>query len=648
MATELAKAYVQIIPSAQGIKGAIEQELGGAATTAGQSSGELLGKNLVGALKKAVAAAGIGAIVKSALEEGGKIQQSFGGLETIYGEEAAAGLKNYARLAAEAGISANDYAEQAVSFGAALKASYGGDTVKAAQAANAAIMAVADNSAKMGTDISSVTAAFQGFAKGQYTLLDNLKLGYGGTKSEMERLLADAEKFSGIHYDIDNLGDVYSAIGVIQEQLGVAGVAAEEAKTTFSGAFGAMQASAKNFLASLALGEGVGFALGQLLTTAETFVFNNLLPLIGNLITSIPEAVSAAAPVLMDAVQNLLTQLSGLFSADSIQMGVDTITNFVNGIMEQAPQLIQTAGGVIWQFVDGVLAAAPELLTAAGETIGQFVAGIMENLPSIIDSANNVMVMFLTSMRTRIPEIIVAAGEAISSFLSGVLSNLPAVVDSGINLIQNWVTGMNNNKQAILNAIVDAIKGILSTIVQNLPQILEAGIKILASLAAGIVQAIPNVIAAIVGLVGKIGQEFTKVDWGTVGRNILEGIAKGLTGGARIIIDAAKNAARNALNAAKNFLGIESPSKVFRDQVGAMMAEGMAEGFEDNVPTAEIQTALKPMTSIVPEAFSGSQYSYGGFTINVYGAPGQDVNALADIISDRINAQIARGRAVFA
>jgi hypothetical protein len=238
MATELGKAYVQIIPSAKGISGSISESLGGETEKAGKSAG----LNLAGAIKGAIAAAGIGTAIKSALDAGGDLQQSFGGLETIYGEAAEA-AKKYSTEAVKAGISANDYAEQAVSFGAALKQAYGGDTTKAMEAANTAILDMTDNAAKMGTPIENIQNAYQGFAKQNYTMLDNLKLGYGGTKQEMERLLEDATKLSGVEYDMSNLGDVYDAIHVIQEDLGLTGVAAKEASSTFTGSLAAMKAA---------------------------------------------------------------------------------------------------------------------------------------------------------------------------------------------------------------------------------------------------------------------------------------------------------------------------------------------------------------------------------------------------------------------
>ena len=246
--SELGNAYVQIIPSMRGIKGNLEKELGDASESAGKSSGSRFGQ----ALKTAAigAAAGIGVAMKAAVDAGADLQQSFGGLETIYGD-AAEQAKIFAAQASTMGVSANDYAEQAVSFGAALKMAFGGDTTKAVEAANTAIMDMTGNAAKMGTPLESIQNAYQGFAKGNYNMLDNLKLGYGGTKEEMERLLADAQKISGVEYKLDNLGDVYDAIHVIQGELGLTGVAAEEASTTFSGSLGAMKAAATNVLATI-------------------------------------------------------------------------------------------------------------------------------------------------------------------------------------------------------------------------------------------------------------------------------------------------------------------------------------------------------------------------------------------------------------
>lgn len=322
---DLGKAYVEIVPSAKGIKGKIEKELSGGGA-AGESAGKNLGGKLLSGLKTVFAAAAVGKIVKDTFEAGGALQQSFGGLDTIYGD-AAAGAKEYARLAAAAGISANDYAEQAVSFGAALKAAYGGDTEAAMEAANVAILDMADNAAKMGTPLESLQNAYQGFARGQYTMLDNLKLGYGGTQAEMQRLLADAEKISGVHYDISNLGDVYSAIHVIQGELGLTGVAATEAQTTLTGSFGALKASWTNVMAALTTGEGLDTAMQNLSASVGNFA-NNILTMLGNIIPQIPTFMQSFASAIIDNAPQLL--------ASGLEMVLQLAIGFVNSI----PQLI--------------------------------------------------------------------------------------------------------------------------------------------------------------------------------------------------------------------------------------------------------------------------------------------------------------------
>ena len=339
--TSIGKAYVQIVPTAKGISNDIESRLGSEVGDSGEKAGVSFGKKMIGALGKAGVVAAVGKLFKDSIAEGANLQQSFGGLETLYGD-AADQAKEYAYEAAKAGISANDYAEQAVSFGASLKAAFGGDTAKAVEAANTAIMDMTDNAAKMGTPIENIQNAYQGFAKGQYTMLDNLKLGYGGTKTEMERLLADASKLSGVEYNIDNLGDVYDAIHVIQEDLGLTGVAADEAATTFSGSFGAMQASAKNLLADLALGEAIGPDIQALGESIKTFVTGNLLPMVGNVASQIPEILASLPGFIGDMIPEIIT------------VGAEIVANLAQSIIDNIPEFVAGVGtmfGKIWDFV---------------------------------------------------------------------------------------------------------------------------------------------------------------------------------------------------------------------------------------------------------------------------------------------------------
>ncbi|WP_099831262.1 hypothetical protein [Streptococcus suis] len=305
--------------------GKLKSLLGGLSDTGskvGSVFKSVLGANLIsGAVMNGISAmtSGVKTFFSTAIDEGAKLEQSFGGLDTLY-SGAEGRIRQYAAEASKAGISANTFAEQAVSFGASLKSALGGDAVAAADAANRAIMDMADNSAKMGTDIGVVQQTYQSLARGNFAMLDNLKLGFGGTKSEMERLLQTAEKISGKKYDISNFADITEAIGVVQKDLGLAGVAAEEASKTFSGSFSAMKASLSNVLAALTTGEmDLGPALASLATSASNFIFKNFIPMIGRLFSQLPSAIGtfiqAAVPEIKNSFKALFPQMDmGVFS----------------------------------------------------------------------------------------------------------------------------------------------------------------------------------------------------------------------------------------------------------------------------------------------------------------------------------------------
>lgn len=305
--------------------GKLKSLLGGLSDTGskvGSVFKSVLGANLIsGAVMNGISTmtSGVKTFFSTAIDEGAKLEQSFGGLDTLY-SGAESRIRQYAAEASKAGISANTFAEQAVSFGASLKSALGGDAVAAADAANRAIMDMADNSAKMGTDIGVVQQTYQSLARGNFAMLDNLKLGFGGTKSEMERLLQTAEKISGKKYDISNFADITEAIGVVQKDLGLAGVAAEEASKTFSGSFSAMKASLSNVLAALTTGEmDLGPALASLATSASNFIFKNFIPMIGRLFSQLPSAIGtfiqAAVPEIKNSFKALFPQMDmGVFS----------------------------------------------------------------------------------------------------------------------------------------------------------------------------------------------------------------------------------------------------------------------------------------------------------------------------------------------
>ena len=461
---DLGKAYVQIIPKAEGISEKIKESVSPGAGKAGTSAGN----SFVGTFAKIAGGAAVGAAVfngmKAAIDEGAKLQQSYGGLDTLYGEASAA-AKDYAMEAAKAGISANDYAEQAVSFGASLKAAFGGDTEAAVEAANTAIMDMADNAAKMGTPIENIQNAYQGFAKGNYTMLDNLKLGYGGTKTEMERLLKDAQELTGVEYDIDNLGDVYEAIHVIQEDLGLTGVAAEEAATTFSGSFGAMKASAQNVLAMLSTGGDVGPAMAQLASAAGTFLFDNLVPMVGNVISAIPGLIGTfiqeGAPTL-------------------IEQGRTLLTNLIEGLITGIPEMANTAAEMIRGFADGFgegSEGAAEFITKAGELMTSFGSAILEAASVLIPAAiefiwsfftetdwvglgTSVVQMLIDAFNTMFPkavEIVKSTVKDIATRLgfTGLAAKVKRVFDS----VKEKITSPINKAKDLVSSAIEKIKG---------------------------------------------------------------------------------------------------------------------------------------------------------------------------------------------
>lgn len=362
MAT-LGTAYVQILPSAEGIDAKMRQAVGAPSKKAGAHAGQLIGNTA----KKFIGAAAIGMAVKKSVEEGAKLEQSLGGVETLYKKHADTVIKNANNAYKTAGLSANAYMEQSTMFAASLLQSLDGDTKKAAKYADMAIRDMSDNSNKFGTNIQDIQNAYQGFSKQNYTMLDNLKLGYGGTKTEMERLLKDAEKLSGQKYDISNLSDVYDAIHVVQKEMGVTGTTAKESSETLSGSFASMKAAADNFLGSLALGQNVGPALSGLVTSTSTFLFNNLVPAVFNIAKSLPDAlftgIKTAIPLLAAKLPTLVSELFSTVTTMTNKLS-DFLLDAFSGDSGNDSKMVLAAGKFILKLGKAILKGAGKLTLA--------------------------------------------------------------------------------------------------------------------------------------------------------------------------------------------------------------------------------------------------------------------------------------------
>ena len=533
MATNLAKAYVQIVPSAEGMKGMIEQAMG----KDPEEAGEKVGNSIASKIKNIIVAAGIGKVVSQAFTEGSALEQSLGGIETLYKENADK-MKAYAKEAYKtSGVSANAYMENVTSFSASLISSLKGDTSKAADIANRAMQDMSDNSNKFGTNIQDIQNAYQGFAKQNYTMLDNLKLGYGGTKEEMQRLLKDAQKLSGQKYDISNLADVYTAIGVIQDNLDITGTTAKEAATTFSGSFGSMKAAAQDFLGNVAIGGDVTGTLSILITTASTFLFDNAVPMALNIVQGFATALISATPILFQKGYDLLNSL---------------VTGFVQNVPVVLPQILQ----FVQDIGTNLAQKAPEMISMGFDLLSRLLDGIISAIPILVEYVPNIITTFANIINDNFPTILQKGAELIWQLVQGLIGAIPTIVANIPQIIQAIVSAfmafqwLNLGKNIIKN-VGDGIKGMVSWIK-------ECG-------------------KAIVDCIKHSFSESTNV-----GVNLVKGLWNGINSVKDWILGKIKGFGDAVLNGLKSFFGIHSPSKVMADEVGKYLPQGIAVGIEAN------------------------------------------------------------------
>lgn len=522
MATELAKAYVQIIPSAQGISGKIKEAIEPEAEPAGAS----FGGKLVGKLKGVIATAAIGKALGAAISEGANLEQSLGGIETLFKESADKVKANATKAYQTAGMSANEYMELTTSFSASLLSSLGNDTSKAADVADMAMIDMSDNANKMGSNMEDIKNAYQGFAKQNYTMLDNLKLGYGGTKTEMERLLADAQKISGVEYNIDNLSDVYSAIHVIQGELDITGTTAKEAATTLSGSFVQMKAAAKNLIGNMALGKSVSGDLYQLRETIVVFL-KNLIPMVGNVLSALPDLVKQSMTL---AVQFL--NLGGANAEKIVNQGVLLVSDLANAIISGIPYLAEAAVKIALAFGKALvstdwIAIAKKFMTdlkeniymASNEIFGTdtnivdaIKNAITANLPKVVEKGAEIVETVRNAITANLPKVVEKGAEIVEMVRNAITAHLPGILEKGVEIIKTIEDAITSNLPNIFEKGAEIIKAVQKAIVDNLPGILEKGVEI--------VTAIRNAIASSLPIIFEKGAEIV--------RNLVNGILQNL------------------------------------------------------------------------------------------------------------------------
>ena len=647
--TTLGTAYVQIKPTTKGIGSAIRAELKSPSSEAGTDSGNTIASTLASSLKKMLATIGVAKIMKDSLDAGGAIQQSFGGIETLYGS-AADTVKQFAAEAAKAGISANKYAEQAVSFGAALKQSFGDDLNGAAKAANTMLLDMADNSAKMGTDIESIQNAYQGFAKGNYTMLDNLKLGYGGTKSEMERLIADANALKvangeAADLSIESFADVGEAIHLIQTELGLSGTAAYEAEQTFTGSANAMKASWENVIAAMTSGQmNLIPQLNQLAVSVSNFLFNNLFPMLGNFAVQLPVAIAtffkSALPIFTEQLTNVGNQIvtftSDLASnaIEFFELGGDYIKHLATGIINKIPDAILAATDVIANILDTITSLLPVVFNKGIEVLSTIASGIIKQIPELISTIPVIFDKFVTAWE-RVDWI--GAGKKVIDFVCNgiqqLAQNIPAILSS------------------IGNAAVSMFRRIdWAGLGRAVMDLISYGIQQLA-------YAIPQLVLAI----GKSAvNAFASINYIGIGINLVKGIWYGISSMTSWIINLIGGFANSVIRSIKRFFGIHSPSTETA-WMGEMLMKGFANGIEYNADLVKI--AMDDVNGMVYDTMQAelavnatgytngemqmNQTSIGDVQITVQAKDGQSAEEVADEVMYRMKHIADRTKAVF-
>lgn len=579
---ELAKAYVQIVPSAEGIQGKITEALGGEPAAAGDAAGQSLGAQLVGTLKKVIAAAGIGKIISESINLGGALQQSLGGVETLFGaggrtiEEYAQSvgksvedvrdkyeilmksqqtvMDNAAQAYKTVGLSANDYMEQTTSFAASLLSSVSQDTQAAADLANMAMVDMADNSNKMGTSMQDIQNAYQGFAKQNYTMLDNLKLGYGGTQAEMQRLLKDAEKISGVHYDLGNLADMYSAIHVIQKEMDITGTTAKEASTTLTGSFAAMKAAAENVLADWSTGADLTAPLQGLVETAQTFLVGNLLPMIGNVLAGIPELVYTLVPEILQSGTQLVTSLAEGFTQgipDFLSNALPQLLQFTEELRANAGVFVDAGLNLITQLLNGLIAGLPDLIAYVPDIIINICGVINDNMPKILAQGVSIIVQLIAGLVQTVPSLLANW----KKILEAVLSVISAI--NWLNIGKNILTGVANGVKSMGSSMLNAFKGGFSSAlawIKSLPsQAVQWGKNLIQSFINGLTgkggAVGAGAIAATAG--ATIAKTASGNDWSSVWADANADVADSAQSMAEVVVPAYTKSGDAATKAAK-------------------------------------------------------------------------------------------------
>lgn len=555
----------------------------------------------VGMAAVTTAAAGVTALTKASLDGYANYEQLVGGVETLFKSSQDIVLKYADNAYKTAGLSANQYMETVTSFSASLLQSLDGDTTAAAEKANVAITDMADNANKMGTSMESIQNAYQGFAKQNYTMLDNLKLGYGGTKEEMQRLLDDANALNAAqgnytNYTIESYADIVDAIHTVQTEMGITGTTAKEAATTIQGSV----ASAKSAWANLVTGiadenANLSGLIGTFVESVATAA-SNIVPRVTQILSGIGEAITQIAPVISEQIPKMLSDALPplLDAAISLVAGtangvIAVLPDILNTALDALPQLIDAAGTIITNLFNALVEAAPMIVDAGVDILDQLTDGLIDGIPNLIARIPEIIEKFLNYITTRLPDILKKGGEISMKLQDGIIQAIPQLVA----------------------ALPQIITSIVNFVTQNLPLIVETGVKMLVNMITGIIKAIPQLVESLPQIIDAIcsGIENLLPSIIDIGAEIVKGLWEGIKSLGSWIKEKVSGFFSGIVDSVKGLLGIHSPSRVFAG-IGGNMALGLGEGFDDEFSSVRKRiesgldfSGISPGISITAKAY---------------------------------------------
>lgn len=576
-----------------------------------------------GAAALTAAAAGVTALTKASLDQYAEYEQLVGGVETLF-KSSADTVQQYAANAYQtAGVSANTYMQQATAFSASLIQSLGGDTQAAAEYANQAIMDMSDNANKMGTDIESIQATYQSLMRGNYAMLDNLKLGYGGTKAELERLVADAEKLTGQALDPAKFSDVITAIHAVQESMGITGTTAREAATTIEGSVNMTKAAWSNLLTGIADDNANLDVLIDNFVSSVEVAASNIVPRVTQILSGLGTAIEQLAPII---AQELPAMISAVLPS-MISAGAQLLIGLVTGLVSALPQLAAQIPQIVMTIYNSIVAVGPQLLSAGAQLLSMLVNGIITGLPILAQGVSQIVIGFYGFLQTHLPEFLAAGAEVVTNIANGILSaipllisqlpqvitalieyfvsTMPQILEIGIQLLTNLINGIIQTIPDLVARIPEIITAFISTVVSHFPEIVANGVELLGQLVDGILsvlstvrdaagEIISNVIGGISDLFGdiyNIGAEIVNKakdgfmsmvnsarQWGS---DLIQNFIDGVLG----MWDSLKSTVSNVASTVKSFLGFsepeEGPLSNFHTYAPDMM-ELFAQGITEN------------------------------------------------------------------